>query len=240
MKNFFKFLGIISMVLVIGFSMAGCKSDDDGDPDPGPGPDSATLTWPAEFMTRDATSGKIGEWTSTANGGVTFNNSSSGLMLNSSSTYYKLTSISGKTIKVKLLDGSGNPTGNEITLCTGYTRTGEGEIGTLTLTGFDSDFANFTSLTGKKGNGGQTGGDPLIGKWYGENGASFSVVIFEFKSGGKVVSSGTEMDYVYDASAGTLTLSMMGYTFNTYTNVTLNGDTLTITSDGKTDTLKKH
>jgi hypothetical protein len=29
MKNFFKFLGIISLILVIGFSMAGCKPDDD-------------------------------------------------------------------------------------------------------------------------------------------------------------------------------------------------------------------
>jgi len=31
MKNFFKFLGIISLVLVIGFSMAACKDDDGGD-----------------------------------------------------------------------------------------------------------------------------------------------------------------------------------------------------------------
>jgi hypothetical protein len=30
MKNFFKFLGIISIALVIGFSMAGCKNDDEG------------------------------------------------------------------------------------------------------------------------------------------------------------------------------------------------------------------
>ena len=31
MKNFFKFLGIVSLALVIGFSMAGCKDADDGD-----------------------------------------------------------------------------------------------------------------------------------------------------------------------------------------------------------------
>jgi len=31
MKNFFKFLGIISLVLVMGFSMAACKDDDGGD-----------------------------------------------------------------------------------------------------------------------------------------------------------------------------------------------------------------
>jgi len=30
MKNFFKILGIISMVLVIGFSMVSCGDDDDG------------------------------------------------------------------------------------------------------------------------------------------------------------------------------------------------------------------
>ena len=35
MKNFFKFLGIITLIAVIGFSMAACKNDDEeGGPDP--------------------------------------------------------------------------------------------------------------------------------------------------------------------------------------------------------------
>jgi hypothetical protein len=45
MKNFFKFLGIISLILVIGFSMAGCKpADEEGEDTNGDGttPDGTT------------------------------------------------------------------------------------------------------------------------------------------------------------------------------------------------------
>jgi hypothetical protein len=39
MKNFWKLLGIIALVAVIGFGVVGCGGDDDDDgPDPGPGP----------------------------------------------------------------------------------------------------------------------------------------------------------------------------------------------------------
>jgi hypothetical protein len=46
MKNFFKFLGIIALVAVIGFSMAGCKTDDEESGDGGGGGSSDfTGTW---------------------------------------------------------------------------------------------------------------------------------------------------------------------------------------------------
>jgi hypothetical protein len=63
---------------------------------------------------------------------------------------YKITSISGKTIKVKKYDSSYQLAGDEITLCTDYTRTGTGKTGTLTLTGASGDFANIGVLTAKQ------------------------------------------------------------------------------------------
>jgi hypothetical protein len=43
MKNFFKFLGVISLALIIGFSMAACNPDDDGDDDSGGGGTGLTI-----------------------------------------------------------------------------------------------------------------------------------------------------------------------------------------------------
>jgi len=51
MKNLFKFLGIISLALVIGFSMAACDKDDDGGDDDGGGSITAASfngTWIAD------------------------------------------------------------------------------------------------------------------------------------------------------------------------------------------------
>jgi hypothetical protein len=63
---------------------------------------------------------------------------------------YKITSISGKTIKVKKYDSSYQLAGDEIILCTDYARTGTGKAGTLTLTGASGDFANIGVLTAKQ------------------------------------------------------------------------------------------
>jgi hypothetical protein len=227
-SNFAKILVSVLMVLCISMFVA-CSKDDDnkGDDNNGNVTPGGNSTTPAAL---------VGTWTKNvqAYGDIEITFSAGG----------KLTStITGDDRDCKF-------DGNKITFSNfGYTFPNSVNFSvsgnTLTLSGFTSPFdtgfgPGFNGAWTKKGTTPPPSTDPLIGKWYGENDATFSVVIFEFKSGGKVVSSGMEMDYVYDASTGTLTLSMMGYTFNTYTNVTLNGGTLTITSDDKTDTLKKH
>jgi len=143
MKNFFKFLGVISMVLVIGFGVAACNSggnDDSGD-DTGD-KTGGGASFPAEFLFKDGSFYKSGGWGTRASGFITFQNGYSDAMgwndarvtfSKAGQTYdstrvYKLVSVTGKTIKVK------SSTGTEITLCTGYTL----EDNTLKLTGVPS------------------------------------------------------------------------------------------------------
>jgi hypothetical protein len=153
-KTILRIVGIITLVAIIGFSIAGCKTDgddDSGDPNSGQPNTGATLKFPTEFTTRAGTLGDVGEWTSTTLGGVFFSNSSGYMSTNGGQQMYNITSISSKTIKVKVRDAStSNSTGDEITLCTDYTRTETGRAGTLTLTGASGVFENIGVLTAAK------------------------------------------------------------------------------------------
>jgi len=135
MKNIVKLLGIIALVVVIGFTMAACGGDDGGgsgdNNNPGGG---GNPVWPVEFggATQNGTSwGKtsyISFYTSTGGSGV-----SAYMQFSGSELGYRLVSVSGKTLRVK--DNSHDET--QYTLCTNWTITDNN----LTLSGGDSFFS---------------------------------------------------------------------------------------------------
>jgi len=153
MKNFFKFLGIISLVLVIGFSMAACSDDDDDDGDSSSSGGGSVLDWPddikalgdlrfqgASFSSTVAFirfTGTGTDWEGKATPGkLTISNQRIILGDSYSATQdtHALVSVEGKTIKLNA--GSGTKT-----LCTDYTITGEGNATKITLTGGDELYA---------------------------------------------------------------------------------------------------
>jgi hypothetical protein len=258
MKNFWKFWGIIALVAVIGFGLAGCKSDSDDDdddvpgPGPGPGPGGAGVTFAlAKVDERTVTVTVAGakwkaeaEWTDildTKAIGVTMSNSSS--TSEQPKDIFTATRISDTVLEMELIEE-----------CTGIGFTSEIELRysaswfgpRLTDGGDAADYKTpdplSVKITGKGGssNGGGGGAGSLIGKWYSTKDAT--VEIFEFKDGGKSKITGTpyDYDYTHDTSAGTITFKYSGITILTYTGVAISGDELTFTDkDGVTSKVYK-
>jgi len=163
MKNFFKFLGVISLVLVIGFSMAACKHDGGGDDNSGNNGGQTgggnTLDWPADIKAlgdqRFQPSG-VGtayikfkgtstDWEGKAKPGNLEISSERAFFGNS---FYAtvgnraLSSVEGTTIKIDM----GSSGGGVKTLCTSYTITGTGNTTKIIFTGGDTLFATITDV----------------------------------------------------------------------------------------------
>jgi hypothetical protein len=166
MKNFFKFLGVIALVTVIGFGAAGCKGAEEEEEEEDTTTtqtDGSGLPWPDEFTTKTGkyTGTKSGDWVTSTDGYgvITFMQPAAGtttipgtvIFGDTSQTpnFFGLISVSGKTLKVKEFNASYQPVGEEITLCTDYTRTGTDETGTLVLTGAGGRFADIGTMEPK-------------------------------------------------------------------------------------------
>jgi hypothetical protein len=133
MKNLLKFLGIIALIAVIGFSMAAC-GDDDGDDGGDKDKDKtsvSSIAWPEGFTYMDGTYAKWGEWENATEGLLLHfydYDDSSDVIIGNQLFSADLLKIEGKKITVK--DGD-----DEIVFCTDYTLEGT----TLTLTGGSGD-----------------------------------------------------------------------------------------------------
>ena len=140
MKNIVKLFGIIALVVIIGFTMAACGGDDGGggggdNNNPGGG---GNPVWPVEFggTTQNGTSwgqtSYISFYTATGGSGV-----SAYMQFTGSQEGFKLVSVNGKTLKVKV-----NTKDETVyTLCTNWTITDD----KLTLSGGDPLFSTITN-----------------------------------------------------------------------------------------------
>jgi hypothetical protein len=137
MKDFFKFLGVISLALVIGFSMAGCKTDDDDGDGDGSGSGSV-VEWPDDIVFGTAALGnKKGNYTSGTNQMDIYNSiSGTAQACSIGNVLFVIKSVSGKKITV-------NDYSADVVFCTDYTVTAT----TLTLTGGEGTFAQYSDIT---------------------------------------------------------------------------------------------
>jgi hypothetical protein len=161
MKDFFKFLGIIALVAVIGFGVAGCKGEEEEEEEeqkkttpitspttPPPATGSALL--PATFYPRDASQYASFEktaiwgtdaWHCSLRVGYRTKGSSDHkitfipMMPDVDLVQYTVSSVSGTTIKIK------NAGGTEFTFCTNYEFSDNNTK--LKFTGCGSEFSIF-------------------------------------------------------------------------------------------------
>jgi hypothetical protein len=139
MKNFFKFLGIVSLALVIGFSMAGCKDADDDDGGGGGG--GGSVDWPADITYGTGALGKKGDYIS---GNLEMNiyarvsGTAQACFISGDGPekVFVIKAVAGKKITV-------NDYTSDVVFCTDYTISGT----TLTLTGGEGVFAPYSGIT---------------------------------------------------------------------------------------------
>ena len=144
MKNFFKFLGIIALVAIIGFSMAGCKTEEEEESsDDVTGSKSGVVEWPADITFDTGTLGnKKGSYTAEGNLEMNIN----GTLLDTAQECriyggakeipFIIKAVSGKKITV-------NDFTADVVFCTDYTVSGT----TLVLTGGEGVFAPHSGIT---------------------------------------------------------------------------------------------